>query len=33
MTNKPTPGMSIIVKIVTRLTVWLILLYGIYIVL
>ena len=33
MTNDPTPGMSMIVKTVTRLTVWLILLYGIYIVL
>lgn len=33
MTDKPTPGMSIIVKTVTRLTVWLILLYGIYIIL
>jgi multicomponent Na+:H+ antiporter subunit B len=33
MTNEPTAGMSIIVKTVTRLTVWLILLYGIYIIL
>ncbi len=33
MTNEPTPGMSILVKTVTRLTVWLILLYGIYIIL
>jgi len=33
MTKKSAPGMSIIVQTVTRLTVWLILLYGIYIVL
>lgn len=33
MAKAPAPGMSIIVKTVTRLTVWLILLYGIYIVL
>jgi multicomponent Na+:H+ antiporter subunit B len=33
MMNESTPGMSIIVKTVTRLTVWLILLYGIYIIL
>lgn len=33
MTNEPTSGMSLIVKTVTRLTVWLILLYGIYIIL
>lgn len=33
MSKERAPGMSIIVKTVTRLTVWLILLYGIYIVL
>ena len=33
MNKKPAPGMTIIVKTVTRLTAWLILLYGIYIVL
>jgi len=33
MHKDQAPGMSIIVKTVTRLTVWLILLYGIYIVL
>jgi multisubunit Na+/H+ antiporter MnhB subunit len=33
MGKEQTPGMSIIVKTVTRLTVWLILIYGIYIVL
>lgn len=33
MSKERTPGMSIIVKTVTRMTVWLILLYGIYIVL
>jgi multicomponent Na+:H+ antiporter subunit B len=33
MDKNPIPGMSLIVKTVTRLTVWLILLYGIYIVL
>ena len=33
MSKKQDQGMSIIVKTVTRLTVWLILLYGIYIVL
>ena len=33
MNKKPVPGMTIIVKTVTRLTAWLILLYGIYIVL
>lgn len=32
MPKHPTPGMSIVVKTVTRLTVWLILVYGIYIV-
>ncbi len=32
MSKEQGPGMSIIVKTVTRLTVWLILLYGIYIV-
>lgn len=31
--HKVEPGMSVIVKTVTRLTVWLILLYGIYIIL
>ena len=33
MSKEHAPGMSIIVRTVTRLTVWLILLYGIYIVL
>lgn len=33
MNKEPAQGMSIIVKTVTRLTVWLILVYGIYIVL
>jgi multicomponent Na+:H+ antiporter subunit B len=33
MNKKRAPGMTIIVKTVTRLTAWLILLYGIYIVL
>ncbi len=33
MNTQQAPGMSIIVKTVTRLTVWLILVYGIYIVL
>ena len=33
MNKKPEPGMTILVKTVTRLTAWLILLYGIYIVL
>ncbi len=33
MPEKPEPGMTILVKTVTRLTAWLILLYGIYIVL
>jgi multicomponent Na+:H+ antiporter subunit B len=33
MPKKPEPGMTILVKTVTRLTAWLILLYGIYIVL
>ena len=33
MSKEEAPGMSIIVKTVTRLTVWLILLYGIYIIL
>ena len=33
MNKKPAPGMTIIVKTVTRLTAWLILLYVIYIVL
>ena len=33
MPKTPNPGMTIIVKTITRLTVWLILVYGIYIVL
>ena len=33
MNKEPDPGMSLIVKTVTRLTVWLILIYGIYIIL
>ncbi|MGE0823007.1 MAG: MnhB domain-containing protein [Candidatus Binatia bacterium] len=32
MTNEQSRGMSVIVKTVTRMTVWLILLYGIYII-
>jgi len=33
MSREHSPGMSVIVKMVTRLTAWVILLYGIYIVL